>query len=88
MTMMIPHAGSQLMAPQLTAFDPSRTPAGKMLAWWRAHEDVIVLTLIVGGGLFAVASVFAIWKAAPLAAKAAPHLVKFAATKYPLLAAV
>lgn len=80
--MMTPYGRSQL-----AAFDPSRSPAGKMLAWWREHETIIVWGLLIGGGLFAAATVFAAVKAAPLAMKAAPHVMKYAATKYPLLAA-
>ena len=84
--MMVPNA-NQMSAVAHVAFDPSKTPAGKMLAWWREHETAIVWILVIGGGLFTVATVFAAVKAAPLAAKAAPHLMKYAATKYPMLAA-
>lgn len=80
--MMVPYGHSQL-----AAFDPGKSPAGKLLKVWRDNEHTIVLVMLVGAGLFTVAAVFAAVKAAPLAMKAAPHVMKYAATKYPLLAA-
>jgi len=78
--MIVPYA-NQMTSAANVAFDPSKTPAGRALAWWRDHEDLIVVGLLIGGGLFFAASMFAAVKAAPVA-------VKLAATKYPLLAAV
>ena len=62
-------------------------PGMRLVHWWREHERSLLIGMAVIGGLTAIGFAYALYKAAPIAAKIALGTSKGAAAKATLIKA-